>query len=233
MTLDYSNRNVVVTGGTGSLGAAVVQMLLDAGASVYVPAHRPANAEEIPWLKHTRVKVIAPVDLSDEHAAESFYESLPTLWASIHTVGGFVAGRIEKTSLSDFRKMMEMNAVSCFLSCREAIRKMRVGGGGGRIVNVAARPAVVPTARLAAYAVSKAAVVSLTTTLSEELAAERIWVNAVLPSTMDTPANRAAMPHADFSKWPKVEEVAATIAFLASPQNAVTRQALVPVYGES
>jgi NAD(P)-dependent dehydrogenase (short-subunit alcohol dehydrogenase family) len=107
------------------------------------------------------------------------------------------------------------------------------GGGGGRIVNVAARPAVAPVAGLAAYAASKAAVTNLTLTLSEELAAERIWVNAVLPSTMDTPANRAAMPKADHARWPKVAEVAATIVFLASPQNHVTRGALAPVYGQS
>jgi NAD(P)-dependent dehydrogenase (short-subunit alcohol dehydrogenase family) len=80
---------------------------------------------------------------------------------------------------------------------------------------------------------SKAAVASLTTSLSEELKDERIWVNAVVPSTMDTGANRAAMPEADFTKWPKVEEVASTIVFLASPSNRVTRGALVPVYGLS
>jgi len=235
MKLDYSDRTVVITGGTGALGSAVVQILLDAGASVFIPAHRPPNPADAPWLRHDRVRVIAPVDVGDERAIESFYQSLPSLWASVHTVGGFTASPIDKTSLSDFRKIMEINATTCFLCCREAVRKIRgiTPAAGGRIVNVAARPAVIATAGLTAYAASKAAVVSMTTTLAEELAGERIWINAVLPSTMDTPANRAAMPDADFSKWPKVEEVAATIAFLASPQNAVTRQALVPVYGQS
>ena len=141
---------------------------------------------------------------------------------------------IADTTLASFRSMMDTNAVSCFLCSREAVRKFRATGKqGGRIVNVAAKPALVPTAGLAAYAASKAAVASLTLSLSEELAAERIWVNAVVPSTMDTPANRKAMPKADFERWPKVAEVAATVAFLASPQNAVTRGALVPVYGHS
>src|SRR5205823_10253322 len=128
-----------------------------------------------------------------------------------------------------------INAVTCFLCCREAVRKMRSApdSHGGRIVNVASKPAVVPAAGLSAYAASKAAVANLTLGLSEELAAERIWVNAVLPSIMDTPANRQAMPKADFDKWPKVQEVAATIAFLASPQNSTSRGALVPVYGRS
>ena len=114
-----------------------------------------------------------------------------------------------------------------------AVRKMRASGGSGRIVNVAAKPVLIPTGGLSAYAASKAAVASLTLSLSEELAAESIWVNAVVPSIMDTPANRQAMPKANFDKWPKVQDVAATIAFLASPQNSVSRGALVPVYGRS
>ena len=108
-------------------------------------------------------------------------------------------------------------------------------GGGGRIVNVAARPALEPRlgAGMIAYTASKAAVAALTQALGEEVAKDGILVNAVVPSTMDTPANRSAMPKADFSAWPKVEEVAATIVFLASPENKVTRSALVPVYGKS
>ncbi len=104
---------------------------------------------------------------------------------------------------------------------------------GGRIVNVAARPAVSPTPGMVAYAVSKAGVASLTTSLAEELADEQIWVNAVLPSVMDTPANRGAMPDADHASWPSVDDVAQTIAFLASPDNAVTRGGLIPVYGRA
>jgi NAD(P)-dependent dehydrogenase (short-subunit alcohol dehydrogenase family) len=108
-------------------------------------------------------------------------------------------------------------------------------GRGGRIVNVAARPALEPRsgAGMAAYTASKAGVVAFTIALSEEVAKLGILVNAVAPSIMDTPANRAAMPKADHAAWPKVEEVAATILFLASPQNAVTRGAIVPVYGRT
>jgi NAD(P)-dependent dehydrogenase (short-subunit alcohol dehydrogenase family) len=235
MRLDFSNRHVVVTGGTGALGTAVVQLLVDAGATVHVPAHRQPDPASFPLARHERVRVATPIDLADENAVRSFYESLPDLWASVHAAGGFTGGPIADTSLADFRKMFDVNAVTAFLCCREAVRRMRAAGAGvgGRIVNVAARPAVILAAGLSAYAASKAAVVNLTLGLSEELAGERIWVNAVLPSTMDTPANRKAMPSADFAKWPKVEEVAATIGFLASPQNAVTRGALVPVYGRS
>jgi NAD(P)-dependent dehydrogenase (short-subunit alcohol dehydrogenase family) len=235
MKLDYSNRQIVVTGGTGALGAAVAQLLIDAGATVHIPAHRAPDPAKFPLARHERVRITAQIDLAGEDAVRSFYQSLPSLWASIHTAGGFAASPITETSLADFRQMIDTNAVTSFLCCREAVRKMRSnpGGDGGRIVNVAAKAALSPAGGLSAYAASKAAVTNLTLSLSEELAADQIWVNAVLPSIMDTPANRAAMPKADFAKWPTVAEVAATIAFLASPQNAVTRAALVPVYGRS
>ena len=107
-------------------------------------------------------------------------------------------------------------------------------GVGGRIVNVAARPGLEwrTGAGMAAYAASKAAVAALTVALAEEVAKDGILVNAVAPSIMDTPTNRAAMPKADHAAWPKVEEVAATVLFLAAPENKVTRGALVPVYGK-
>lgn len=235
MQIDYSNLHIVVTGGTGALGAAVVDLLVDAGAAVHIPALRAPDPAKFPLARHERVRIVAPVDLTSEDAVRSFYQSTPSLWASINTAGGFTAAPIADTSLADFRQMIETNAATSFLCCREAVRKIRSAAGtpGGRIVNVAAKAGILPTAGLSAYAASKAAVVALTLGLSEELAAERIWVNAVLPSIMDTPVNRQAIPKADFSKWPKVGEVAATIAFLASPQNLVTRGALVPVYGQS
>jgi NAD(P)-dependent dehydrogenase (short-subunit alcohol dehydrogenase family) len=116
-----------------------------------------------------------------------------------------------------------------------AVNAMTRSGQGGRIVNVAARQALEwrGGAGLVAYTSSKAAVAALTVALSEEVAKEGILVNAVAPSIMDTPANRTAMPKADYQAWPKVEEVAATILFLASPENKVTRGAVVPVYGRS
>jgi NAD(P)-dependent dehydrogenase (short-subunit alcohol dehydrogenase family) len=237
MILDFSNRHVAVSGGTGALGAAVAELLIDAGATVHIPAHRAPDPAAFPLARHERVRIVAPVDLTDESAVRSFYQSVTPLWASIHAAGGFAMGKITDTSLADFRQMIDMNAATSFLCCREAVRAIRSASTsaaeGGRIVNVAAKAAVAPTGSLSAYVASKAAVTALTLALSEELAAERIWVNAVLPSIMDTPANRQAMPNADFARWPKVQDVAATIAFLASPQNAVTRGALVPVYGQS
>jgi NAD(P)-dependent dehydrogenase (short-subunit alcohol dehydrogenase family) len=125
-----------------------------------------------------------------------------------------------------------MNYVSCALCCRAAIKAMTAGG---RIVNVSARAGLEwrSGAGMVAYTVSKTAVAALTAALAEEVAKDGILVNAVAPSIMDTQANRQSMPNADFALWPKVEEVAATILFLASPDNRVTRGAVVPVYGKS
>jgi NAD(P)-dependent dehydrogenase (short-subunit alcohol dehydrogenase family) len=228
----FENRVVVVTGGAGALGAAVVQLLASQGATCIVPAHRKADAPKI--AGPGKVEIIPGIDLTDEASVERFYAALPSCWASIHAAGGFAMSPIAKTSKQDFQKMFETNALTAFLCCREAVKRMRAGGEGGRIVNVAAKVALHPAGGMVAYCVSKAAVVSLTQSLAEELAAESIWVNAVLPSIMDTPANRAAFPpKTDYSKWPSVDDVAQTIAFLASPENKVTRGGLVPVYGKS
>jgi NAD(P)-dependent dehydrogenase (short-subunit alcohol dehydrogenase family) len=229
---DFADRHVVVTGGTGALGIAVVRELIERGASCHIPVFAPKELDRFPYREHERVTVRAGLDMTIESTVQRFYDELPSLWASIHLAGGFSAAPIVETKLDEFLSLMNTNAVTCFLACRDAVRKMRPSGGG-RIVNVAAKPALVPTAGLAAYAASKAAVVAMTLSLSEELAAEGILVNAIAPSIMDTQRNRADMPSADHSKWPKVEEVAHTIAYLASPANAVARGAIVPVYGKS
>jgi NAD(P)-dependent dehydrogenase (short-subunit alcohol dehydrogenase family) len=110
---------------------------------------------------------------------------------------------------------------------------MRRGGAGGRIVNVAARPALTSGPGMVAYTASKAAVASITTSLAAEVVEERILVNAIVPSIIDTPANRASMPKADHGKWPKAQELAEAIAFLSSPANALTTGAMLPVYGRA
>jgi NAD(P)-dependent dehydrogenase (short-subunit alcohol dehydrogenase family) len=228
MSQDLRDRTVVVTGGTGALGGAVVERLLREGALPVVTSRsdgEPRGAGPRGGVRTRRL------DLADERAVGDFFAEFPDLWASIHLAGGFAMAPVEQTSADDFRQMFETNAVTCFTCCREAVRHLRARGGGGRVVNVAARPAVVPTGGMVAYSASKAAVASVTQSLAEEVKAAGILINAVLPSIMDTPANRAAMPGADFAAWPKVEQVAETICFLASPANALTSGALVPVYG--
>ncbi len=232
--MNFSNRHVVVTGGTGALGTAVAGALLEAGAICHVPYRSEDEARRFPHRAHRNVTLVALGDLADEGAVDGFYAGLPKLWASIHVAGGFASAPIEKSGKALLMAQIETNLVSAYLCCRAAVGALRKSGGG-RIVNVAARHALEPRggANLTAYTAAKAALAALTTALAEEVAKDNILVNAVAPSIMDTPANRKSMPKADFAAWPKVEEVAATVVFLASPQNAVSRGAIVPVYGKS
>jgi NAD(P)-dependent dehydrogenase (short-subunit alcohol dehydrogenase family) len=225
--------NIIVTGGTGALGAGLVEVLLERGAELYLPIHEPELPAHLPWRNNSRVHATPKLSLDNEAAVTAFYASVPDLWASIHLVGGFAMAPIADTSLADFEKQWRLNTVTCFLTCREAIKSMRKTGKGGRIVNVAARPVQVPTPGMVAYVASKAGVASLTESLAAEVLADNILINAVLPSLIDTPANRAAMPKADFTIWPKPAQIAQTIAFLASPENALTTGTLIPVYGRA
>ena len=231
--MDLNGRNVAVTGGAGALGEAVVGRLLAAGAVCHVAAFDDAEAARFPLAGHDRVRVAVAGDLAEWAAVERFYGGTGALWASIHLAGGFDMGGIAETPAELFDRQISINAATCYLCCRAAVAALRRAGAGGRIVNVSARPGLEPRAGagMAAYAAAKAAVAALTQALAEEVAGEGIWVNAVAPSILDTPANRAAMPDADHAAWPKTGEVAETVVFLASPENAVTRGAVVPVYG--
>ena len=239
----FDGLDAVVTGGTGALGSAVVARLRAAGSRVHVPCFDAAELERFEHAGDAGVNIVTGIDLRDENAVEKYFADLPGLFALVNVAGGFAMAPIASTTGADFEHMMAMNARTCFLCCREGVKKIRAharenearGAKGGRIVNVAARPALEPRtgAGMVAYTTSKAAVAALTIALAEEVASEDILINAVAPSIMDTPANRSAMPNADHAAWPKVDDVAATIEFLASPGNAVTRGGIVPVYGRS
>ncbi|MGH6769395.1 MAG: SDR family NAD(P)-dependent oxidoreductase [Xanthobacteraceae bacterium] len=233
--MDFRDRHIVVTGGTGALGTAVVRALVEDGASCHVPYIDAREAEGFALRGHRNVMLVSVSNLADEAAVARLYDGVPKLWASIHLAGGFAMSPVAQTAKADLIQQLDMNFVTAFLCCRAAVNAMTRAGEGGRIVNVAARPALEwrSGSGIAAYAASKAAVAALTVALAEEVAKTGILVNAVAPSVMDTRANRAAMPTADHAAWPKVEEVAASILFLASPENKVTRGAVVPVYGRS
>lgn len=209
-----AGRNVVVTGSGGGLGGAVVDALRAAGAVVHAPQR-------------------TALDTGDEGAVSAFFAGLPALWASVHLVGGYQAAPLLDTTAADARQQWELNFLTAFLCTREAARRMKAGGGGGRIVNVASRPALVPAGGVIAYGAAKAALVSMTVSAAIELKPDGILVNAVAPSLIDTAQNRRAMPNADFTTWPKPAEIATTILWLCSMDNALTSGTVVPVFGRA
>ena len=240
--VDFAGGHVVVTGGTGALGRAVIGALRSGNAICHVPNLIADELDGFPYASDSGVHVSRGVDLADETAVKRFYQALPPLWGSIHLAGGFAMSPIAETSAEDFIGQFRMNTLSCFLCSRAAIVAFRAraapgpsGVEGGRIVNVSARPALEPRlgAGMVAYTASKSAVAALTQALAQETTDEKIWVNAVAPSILDTPTNRAAMPDANYARWVSPADLAEIIAFLASPANHVTRGAVIPVYGGS
>jgi NAD(P)-dependent dehydrogenase (short-subunit alcohol dehydrogenase family) len=236
--MDFLDRHIVVSGGAGALGTAVVEALAAAGAICHVPCLHEAEKQSCRLQESKNVRLAVAGNLADEAVVARFYQGIAPLWASIHIAGGFAMAPMRDTTAALLRQQLDMNFVSCALCCGAAVNAMSnntIAGAGGRIVNVSARAGLEwrSGAGMVAYTASKAAVAALTAALAEEVAKDGILVNAVAPSIMDTPANRQAMPKADYALWPKVEEVAATIVFLVSPENRVTRGAIVSVYGKS
>ncbi len=228
-------RQIVVTGGTGALGGAVLVRLVEDGATCHVPSSHASPPPHFAFAGNDRVRLAHSVDLMDAAAVDAFYASIPGLWASVHLAGTFSGGPIDKAGPAVFAEMMDANARTAFLCCRAAARSMLASGTAGRIVNVAARAGLDPRkgSGMAAYAASKAAVAAMTVALAEELKAKGILVNAVAPSTLDTPANRVAMPTADFSRWVGLDAAAEAVAYLVSPQNTAMSGTLVPLYGRA
>jgi NAD(P)-dependent dehydrogenase (short-subunit alcohol dehydrogenase family) len=200
--MTFANKTVVITGGTGALGTAVVSALIAQGARCVVPYVHAAEMQRFAHRGDKTVTLVAVQNLADEADVTKLYaQAGAPLWGSIHIAGGFAMGKVADTD-------------KALMPARAALEP-RTGAG------------------MSAYTIAKSGVAALTMALAEEVAKDGILVNAVAPSIMDTAANRASMPKADFAAWPKVEEVAATILHLASPDNRVTRGAIVPVYGKS
>ncbi len=218
-----TGRVAIVTGGTGALGQAVTAALLDAGAAgvaipYAVPEERAALEARLPSERRARLLALA-ADVTDEGAMGKFVtatrERFGRVDGLVNAVGGFAGGDLVSTPLAEWERMMRLNLTSAVIACRAVLPGM-IAAGGGRIVNIASRAVVPPQGGFIAYTVSKAAVITLTQALAQEVRPSGITVNAVLPSTMDTPANRRAMPDADRSGWVRTEDVAAVVAFLLS-----------------
>ena len=226
-----NGRSVVVTGGTGALGAAVTRAFLDDGWRVVVPWIVEGEMERL--AEHERLELVR-ADLFDPTAVAGVVEAAgSSLRAVVNLVGGFAAhGRIHETPVDDFEEQLRLNLRPGYLVCAAAL-PILLEAGGGAIVCVSSRAARRPFAGAVGYIVSKAAVLAFVDALDAEYRKDAIRANAVLPSVIDTPANRRSMPDADFDTWVRPEQIADVIAFLCSDAASVMSGGHIPVYGEA
>lgn len=224
-----ADRTVLVTGGTGGLGGAVTAAFLEAGWRVVVPVrHPPAQADA----------VYVPADLTDPAAVDSAVtaaagEPGAPLRAVVNLVGGYAGGAlVHETPVEEFERMLALNLRPTYLVTHAALPHL-VSAGGGAVVCVSSRAAVAPFAGAAGYVTAKAAVLAFANAVAVEYRKSGVRCNTVLPSVIDTPANRAAQPDADHARWVPPAEIAAVVRFLASDDSAPTSGAAIPVYGRA
>jgi NAD(P)-dependent dehydrogenase (short-subunit alcohol dehydrogenase family) len=237
--MSMPGKVVLVAGGTGGLGKATSLAFLNSGAHVAVTylkndelaALQAGAGERSSSLSGYRADV---TDDGSVHAAvEGMVAAHGRIDILVNTVGGFAGGiKLWETDPRVFTQMLDLNLRSGYLLARNVVPLM-LKEGGGAIVNIAAKAAFDHAAGASAYAASKAAAVALMDSLAEDLKGTNVRVNSILPSIIDTPANRRAMPNADFSKWPKPEEIARVILFVCSEEARLIHGASIPVYGNS
>lgn len=239
VTYHLADRVALIPGGLGGVGEAVTRAFVQAEARVVVTGTREHPGEmdrlrETLGVDETRL-TFYQANVGDEEQVErliwSIVERHGHLDILANLVGGWSAGQpVTGTELDTWQHLLDLNLRTAFLLAKHAARPM-VQQGWGRIIHLSSRGARSGRRNAAAYAVAKNAVLTLTEVQAEELRDQNITVNAILPSIVDTPANRASMPGADFSKWPKAEEVARVILFLASDDARLISGGAIPVYG--
>jgi len=239
-----AGKVVLVAGGTGGLGRAVSSAFIEDGARVVVTFRRPGDLDEL--KKAASVRLVETqgasldgfnVDVTDEAAVAKLIDGIVErhgrLDCLVNAVGGYAGGvKLWEMEAKAFEQQLALNLRSGFVLAKAAARVM-VKQGSGAIVNVASKAAVDHAAGASAYAASKAAAVAMIDSLAADLKGTGVRANSIMPSIIDTEANRKAMPKADFAKWPKPEEIARVILFLCSDEAKLIRGAAVPVYGDS
>ncbi len=235
--MQFTNQSILVAGGTGGLGRAVSLAFLEQGAKVAVTYRK---SEEFSALQSAARENSSRLDgyvtdVTDEAAVAQLVEKILSkhgrLDALINTVGGFTGGqKFWEADSKSLDQMLNLNVRSGWILARVAVRPM-LKAGRGSIVNIASKAAVDHSPALGAYSASKAAAVAMIDSLAADLKGTGVRANSVLPSIIDTEINRKMIPKADFSKWPKPEEIAKVILFLCSDEAQLINGAAVPVYG--
>lgn len=230
-----AERSALVTGGTGGLGAAVTARLLDDGWRVVVPWVAERELERVErrdGLELVQADLFEP-DAVETAVLQAAGRADAPLRAVVNLVGGFAAGaRVAETPIEQFEAQLRLNLRPTYLVTQAALPHL-VAAGGGSVVCVGTRAALQPFPGAAGYVTAKAGVIAFAQAVAVEYRDEGVRCNALLPSVIDTPANRSAMPNADFTKWVEPAQIAATIAFLCSDDGAATSGAAIPVYGRA
>ena len=235
----FDGKVVLVAGGTGGLGSAVTEAFLREGAMTVVTYRAAQDFEDKKKSLGATAEDLEgyAVDVTNEAAVRKCVEKIVAkhraLDCMVNTVGGYAGGtKLWELDTKVFERMLSLNLSAGYSLARAAVRAM-LKAGHGSIVNISSKAAVDHAAGAGAYAASKAAALALMDSLAADVHGTGIRVNTVLPSIIDTEANRKAMPTADFSKWPKPEEIARVILFLCSEEAKVIHGAAIPVYGNS
>jgi NAD(P)-dependent dehydrogenase (short-subunit alcohol dehydrogenase family) len=235
------NRVAVITGGTGALGRAVAERFLEEGGCVAVPwivePEVPMFNERMGSRFPASNIFLSKVDVNDEQQVTKFVNDtvgkMSKIDVLVNLVGGFWGGKtIADTTMAEWQAMFDLNLKPTFLCCRAIVPVMQKNKYG-RVVSVSSRTGLLGAGEFAAYAIAKGAIKTFTASLAEEVLNDNVLVNAIAPSTIDTEANRKAMPKAKHENWVKPEDIAKTIAYLCSEQNQVTSGTVVPVYGRA
>jgi NAD(P)-dependent dehydrogenase (short-subunit alcohol dehydrogenase family) len=233
----FNAKVVLVTGGTGGLGRAVTLAFLHEGASVIATYIKKDEADALKDAVSPNAPLeLLPLDATDEVACRALVDGITArhghLDVLVNTIGGYAGGKLWETDPRTYQLMLTLNLHAGYNLARTVVPAM-LRQKSGAIVNIASKAAIDHTAGAAAYAASKAATLALFDCLAQDVKGTGVRVNSVLPSVIDTEPNRKAMPDADFSKWPKPEEIAQVILFLCSNEARLVHGAAVPVYGES
>jgi NAD(P)-dependent dehydrogenase (short-subunit alcohol dehydrogenase family) len=238
MTGKFSGRVALTAGGTGGLGRAVTLALLHEGASVIATYIKKDEADALKDAVGPKATLeLLPLDATDESACQTLVDGITArhghLDILVNAIGGFAGGKqVWETEPKTYQLMLTLNLHAGFNLARTVVPAM-LRQKSGAIVNIASKAALDHAAGAGAYAASKAATLALFDCLAQDVKGTGVRVNSVLPSIIDTEPNRKAMPTADFSKWPKPEEIAQVILFLCSPEAKLIHGAAIPVYGES
>jgi NAD(P)-dependent dehydrogenase (short-subunit alcohol dehydrogenase family) len=222
--VDFAGQPVLVFGAAGALGAGVAAAFAAAGASVTgVDRMRPQDDRRLAGVSYEAA------DVADDNEVAAVFDAGAAPWAAVNTVGGFAPQRpLAELDPAELTGQLKLNLVTAALITKHALRVMQAAGAG-RVVHTASRAGVVSKGSGFAYSVSKLGVLHLVAMAADEVRGTGVTVNCVVPSIIDTPANRAAIPDADHDAWPKIPDIARTYLYLAAPSSGLVNGAAVPV----